>query len=274
MIDSNSVDVDSDVAGLEWTVSDFQELAKLVAVVAVGQAAHAARILDQLEPNKPAISIAALNQAACDQLTITGVTQTQVAALRAHRDGFLFECITWIATRKGASNRTFQKDPHTSSTSQGMDGLVIELEASKQEIRAVTICEDKCTGKPRNKFQAEVMKTFMEHHSGVKRSRELISTAIDLIKSNFPNETEATRAAAKVMDKDYRFYRAALTVDSTMNTAEKRSSLFKDYNNLSGIQQAQRIGAIFVVSEDLRTWFQKLADAVIVEIRSGEVENV
>jgi hypothetical protein len=274
LIKSTPVKVDKDVLGLDWKVSDFQELAKLIAVVAVGQAAHAARILDQLVPNAPALSIPILNKSACDQLTIKGKTQEQKTAAVAHRDGFLFECIAWIATRQGANDRTVQKDPHTSATSQGLDGLVVELHAKKEEVKAVTICEDKCTAYPRSKFQSEVMKTFAEHHEGSKRSRELISTAVDLIKANFPDETKATQAAAKVMDLRYRFYRAALTVDATVVTAEKRAKLFKDYDSLSGIAQAQRIGATFVVKGDLRTWFQQLADAVIGEIKSGKVKNV
>lgn len=49
MIKSNPVTIDKDVSGLNWEVADFQELAKIVAVIAVGQVVHAARILDQLE---------------------------------------------------------------------------------------------------------------------------------------------------------------------------------------------------------------------------------
>lgn len=275
MIESSPVEIDQDVSGLNWEVADFQELAKIVAVIAVGQAVHAARILDQLEKNAPAISIPQLNEAACEQLTIkSGLDPEQEKAARAHRDGFLFECISWIATRQGANDRIFQKDPHISATSQGLDGLVVELEPMKAQIKTVTICEDKCTDYPRKKFRDEVMPTFTEHHGNQVRGRELLATAVDIIKSNFTNGTEALIAAQRVMELGRRRYRAALTVDATIVTPAKRAKLFKDYNELAGIEQSQRIGATFVVSGDLRTWFQQLADAVIAAIKSGKVKSV
>ena len=253
MIKSSPVEIDKDVSGLNWEVADFQELAKIVAVIAVGQVVHAARILDQLEKNAPAISIPQLNEAACEQLTIkSGLNPEQEKAARAHRDGFLFECISWIATRQGANDRIFQKDPHISATSQGLDGLVVELEPMKAQIKTVTICEDKCTDYPRNKFRDEVMPTFTEHHGNQVRGRELLATAVDIIKSKFTNGTEALIAAQRVMELGRRRYRAALTVDATIVTPAKRAKLFKDYNGLAGIEQSQRIGATFVMSGDRR----------------------
>lgn len=275
MIKSSPVKIDKDVSGLNWEVANFQELAKIVAVIAVGQVVHAARILDQLEQNAPVISIPQLNEAACEQLIIkSGLNPEQEKAARAHRDGFLFECISWIATRQGADDRVFQKDPHISATSQGLDGLVVELEPMKAQIKTVTICEDKCTDYPRDKFRDEVMPAFTEHHGNKVRGRELLATAVDIIKSKFTNDTEALLAAQRVMELDCRYYRAALTVDATIVTPEKRAKLFKGYNGLAGIEQSQRIGATFVMSGDLRTWFQQLADAVIAAIKSGKVKSV
>lgn len=274
MINSIPVKVDKDVSGLSWEVSDSKELARLIGVLAVGQAAHAARILEKLVPNAPAVSVAAFNDAACAQLRIKrGLTPEQKTAAVAHRDGFLFECIAWIATRQGANDRTFLKDPHISATSQGLDGLVIELEPKRQRIKAVTICEEKCTGTPRKLFKSQIMPTFTEHHTGSKRSRELLATAVDIIKTNFADATEATKAAARVIDLDCRHYRAALTVSQPMATAAERAQLFADYKDLVNIKQTQRIGATFAVHSDLRDWFEMLAKSVIAEIKSGKVKK-
>ena len=122
----------------------------------------------------------------------------------------------------------------------------------KAQIKTVTICEDKCTDYPRNKCRDEVMPTFTEHHGNQVRGRELLATAVDIIKSEFTNGTEALIAAQRVMDLGCRHYRAALTVDATIVTPEKRAKLFKDYNGLAGIEQSQRIGATFVMSGDRR----------------------
>lgn len=274
LIKSKSVVVDVDVSGQRWEVTDFQELACLVAVITLGQATHAARIISKLEPNAPAFVHSTLCNAARAQLTISGSTGEKKKARIAHRDGFLFECISWIVSRQGAHDRIFQKDPHTSATSQGLDGLIIELHATKQHIKAVTICEDKCTIVPRQKFQSEVLPTFNEHHTGGKRSRELVSCAVDLIKTNFDNDTKATQAASSVMDLKHRSYRAALTVDASIDDPGQRAKLFKDYNSLKNLKKSQRIGATLVIHEELRAWFQSLADAVIDELNKFEASNV
>ncbi|QPB24436.1 hypothetical protein [Rhizobium sp. 007] len=64
---------------------------------------------------------------------------------RYHRDGFLFECISWIVARQSSSSRTFMKDPHIAATTQGLDGLAIEMDPTEPVMVGATIFEDKCT---------------------------------------------------------------------------------------------------------------------------------
>lgn len=117
------------------------------------------------------------------------------------------------------------------------------------------------------------MVTFTEHHEG-KRSPDLIANAVSLIKDSGLNGTDATNAAAKVLDKQFRTYRAALTVDKTITTTKKRKHLFKGYDELANITKDQRVGATFVVDGDLRDYFQNLADRVIHALSEFEEENV
>ena len=42
--------------------------------------------------------------------------------------------------------------------------------------------------------------------------------------------------------------------------------MFRGYDDLDGITQAQRIGATFEIDGDLRAWFQALADEVIASL--------
>jgi len=239
---SKTVEVDDDVAGLLWSVDDLDELARLIAVISVGQAEHAARIIRELEPHGPALSDTQLYAGARGQLRIRGETETQKEASRYHRDGFLFECISWIIARQAGNDRTFMKDPHITSTTQGLDGLMIEMDPNKPVVLQATIFEDKCTENPRKKFKQEVLPTFTDHHEN-KRSRELVANAVVLIKESGLNGTAATRAAATVLDKHFRTYRAALTVGSTINSATKRKKLFKGYKNLADITQSHRRSA-------------------------------
>ncbi|CAB3922717.1 hypothetical protein LMG3410_05567 [Achromobacter aegrifaciens] len=270
---SENVNVDDDVSGLLWSVNDLDDLSKLIAVITLGQAQHAARIIRELEPNGPAFSDADLYAGARGQMRIRGNSEAQREVSRYHRDGFLFECISWITARQSATDRTFLKDPHISSTTQGLDGLSIKMHPVEPIVVGVTIFEDKCTENPRDKFRDEIMPTFTEHHEN-KRSRDLVANAVSLIKEGGLNGTEATRAASRVLDRQYRIYRAALTVDSTLATPGKRKNLFKGYNSLAHITKDQRIGAMLVIDGDLRDWFQDLANNVIGAVDKFEADNV
>lgn len=268
-IKAKVVTVDTDVTGEHWTVGDIGELARVIAIVAIGQAEHASMIVRELQPQRPALSILQLFSQAKKQMNVAGKPDQ----VRYQRDAFLFECISWITAQQTAHPRKYLKVPHIKSTTQGMDGLMIELHATKPQVIRSTIFEDKCTAEPRDKFRDEVLVTFGEHHRH-ERSADLLSTAISLIKESGLDGSAATKAAGPVMDLAYRTYRAALTVDAKINSPDKRSKLFKDYTDLDGITQKQRVGATFVLDESLRDWFQKLADQVVHALTQFENDHV
>ena len=64
---------------------------------------------------------------------------------------------------------------------------------------------------------------------------------------------------------------AALVVGSAALTTpvldgRSRARMFRGYDDLDGITQAQRIGATFEIDGDLRAWFQALAEEVIASL--------
>lgn len=270
-IQSTIVAVDQHVIGHEWSVADMNELACLVAIVLLGQAEHAAEIITTLEPSLPAFTDLDLINDAKRQMEVKGSTEDKKHASRIHRDGFLFECISWIAARQAGDDRTFLKDPHLDPTNHGLDGLIIQLHGTDDEIVRSTICEDKCTTQPRSRFRDDVMTTFREHHYSTKRARDLVANSAALLRVAGLSRTEATKAAAKVMDKSARCYRAALTTGQL--AAFGRTRLFRGYDELDGIDQDQRVGAMLPLALDLRDWFQALADAVINALDSFAAKN-
>ena len=263
VIQSVPVIVDADVAGMEWTVTDVTALAELIAVIALGQAEHAAEIITELDVVSPAYTEIDLAEDAKAQMRISGTTEDQIRSSRTRRDGFLFECISWIEARQKGDERTFLKDPHLDATTHGLDGLILQLAPTTPSIVTATICEDKCTDYPRDKFRDDVLKTFGEHHSN-KRARDLVANAVELIRDSGVHGTAAVLAAARVTDTSLRTYRAALTT-APLQTAGK-VSLFAGYNGLQNITQAQRVGATLPLAGSLREWFQVLADAVIAAL--------
>ncbi len=54
--------IDDDCVGSKWKVENEEQLARLIAIVVMGQAAQAAHIIDELLPAAPAITNDALKK--------------------------------------------------------------------------------------------------------------------------------------------------------------------------------------------------------------------
>ena len=266
----DAVGINEHCTGSRWAAADADHLARIIAIVAMGQAAHAARIIAELLPSEPAVDDNALRIDAKRRLSVRGKTDQKREASRYHRDGLIFETISWIAAQQSTTGKALIRDPHLSSTSQGLDGLMIELDESGAAIAHTTIFEDKCSEHPRDKFRDEIMPAFKAHHEN-RRASELVSTAAALIGKIGLDGTAATKAAARVLDRTCRIYRGGLAVTTEYDTQARRKSLFKNYEGLQGIKPDQRIGATLITSDDLRGWFDELANRAIAYIDSAEI---
>ena len=259
----NSLLIDADCVGSRWAVEDEEHLARLIAIVVMGQAAQAAYIIKELIPASPAFSNDDLRNAEIIKFTVQEVKQIpRVGYPRFQRDGLIFEIISWIAARQVAGNNCFLKDPHVSSTSQGLDGLMIELTEDGSEVFRSTIFEDKCTINPRSTFTQNVIPGFLDRH-GNKRSAELIATAASLIKLSGIGDAAAMRMVEKVLDKSTRYYRAGFALTADFDTDDARKKLFSGYDKIEGITAEQRIGASLIIDDQLRDWFDSLATRIV-----------
>jgi hypothetical protein len=239
----------------------------------MGQAAQAVHILRELEPAAPAFTNAELSGEAKITLTVQDEKQTpRIGYPRWQRDGFIFEAISWIAARQTHDKHTFMKDPHVSSTSQGLDGLMLELNSAKTEIVRTTVLEDKCTSHPTDTFNNKVIPAFLDRHRN-KRSAEIVAAATVLLRMAGIDNGAAAKLAAAVTDRDKRRYRAAFAVTEEFDTQERRAALFAKYGDIDGILQEQRVGACLVVPPKLRDWFDTLAAKAVVYLKSLEKEE-
>jgi hypothetical protein len=255
---TKTVAIDADCTGDRWTAQDEDQLAKLIAIIAMGQATEAAHILTELLPAAPAFTTADLVAEARRRLTVQEDSDfPKTGSPVAHRDGFIFEAISWIAARQAYGENKYLKDPHVSATTQGLDGLMIELADSKTEIVRTTIFEDKCVDDPRPTF-LRVIKELMKRHRN-ERSAELVAGATTLLRIAGVKERDAARLAAAVMDVTKRSYRAAFALTKAFDTQPERQKLFKGYEKLDGIKAEQRVGAGLIVVGEMREWFAALA---------------
>ena len=267
------VDINEHCTGSRWTAVDLDLLARIIAIIAMGQATHAAQIINELLPGEPAINDEALTADAKQALSISGKTDKERDVSRYHRDGLIFEAISWASAQQATNSKALLRDPHVKSTTQGLDGLMIELEGKHSEIRRVTIFEDKCSEDPRRVFRTEIMPAFLAYHQKL-RANELLAAAAALLGKAGVRGTKASQAAARVLDKEYRAYRGCLAITPEDDSQERRDRLFKGYEKLGGITASQRVGGVLVTANDLRAWFDQLANLAIAYINSlgtGEV---
>lgn len=264
--------IDDDCVGSKWKVENEEQLAKLIAIVVMGQAAQAAHIIDNLLPAAPAFTDEALKKEAIIKFTVQDVAQTpRTGYPRIQRDGLIFEIISWIAAKQVSGDRCFLKDPHTSSTSQGLDGIMIELNDDGSEILKSTIFEDKCTDNPRDTFTQKVIPGFLDRH-GNTRNAELVAAAATLIKLSGVSNVQSMSMVPKVLDNSCRQYRASFALTQEFDNAEAQKALFIGYNKILNIKQKQRIGASLIVEGKLRDWFDALAAKIIVYIKQLDLE--
>jgi hypothetical protein len=255
---TKAVAIDADCTGDRWNVQDEAELAKFVAIIAMGQAKEAARILAELASPAPAYVHEALIAEAKRRLTVQDDDlRPRTGYPRQQRDGYMFEMISWIAARQTHGTNAYLKDPHHSATIQGLDGLMIEVEDATEVIVRTTIFEDKCTDHPRSKF-LKVMEAFSAYHRN-ERAVELVAGASALLHTADIKEDDVARTAAAVMDRGKRRYRAAFALTKAYDDVKQRQSLFKGYAGLDGLSKDQRIGASLIVDGKMRAWFDALA---------------
>jgi len=272
-LSTQAVPIDDQCVGDRWIPHDETNLAKLIAIIAMGQAAYAAHILRELLPASPAFSDTDLRQEARVRMSIQEDGKLpRTGYPRWQRDGFIFEAISWIAARQVYGKDVLLKDPHVSSTSQGLDGLMIELAHDKSKVTLTTIFEDKCTDKPRDTFLQKVIPTFLDRHKN-KRAAELVATASALLRMSGIDEGAAAKLAANVMDRTQRRYRAAFALPKEQDNQTERQKLFKGYDALDGLTQDRRVGASLIIEGEVRDWFDGLAAQAITYLDKLETEE-
>lgn len=270
VLSTASVNIDADCVGERWETTNFELLARAIAIIAMGQASYAARIVTGLTPNKVEYSDQQLRVEARIRLTCDDTkARPKKGYPQWQRDGFIFQAISYLAA-KNANLTALIKSPHHSATSQGLDGLMIEMNAEKTGIERTTLCEDKCVDDARATFLSDVLPEFIRRQKN-ERNAEIIAAAEALIQTAGIDEMTAAEFASEVTDTKKRRYRSAFAV--SVDSEKERKRIFADFNRVEDIGQTQRLGASFIVPPDMREWFESLAKEAISYLDSLEEQK-
>ena len=242
--------------GSEWVVVDQDALAEQVARIAVGQFSHVSRILLGEAATATKVRQAAKKDA-------VGLLTPKPNEEPWHRDGWVFQAISWIAAHHGGGVAI--RAPHLIKAHKGFDGLKLEL-SDAGAVTGVIVFEDKATANPRDTIRDDVWPGITKLEQG-ERSNELgqeVSALLQTQLRTFP-DLDVEAAVEEIAWKEARRYRVAITVDKSHATPEPRLALFKGFESKAPGAISRRIAETMLV-QDLRPWMQAFADLVIAEI--------
>jgi hypothetical protein len=229
-------------------------LADHVARVAVGQSRHVAKILVGVG-GAPPPTTEAIREAAIGLLVVPH------GADPWHRDGWIFQVISWIAATKNHPHAVVRA-PHMIHAHKGFDGLLLEIDEAEGTVTAAVIFEDKATDNPRKTIREEVWPDFRKLEAGDREN--FLSAEVTSLLATQPT-IEPDKAIEKIIWQQVRRYRVSITVGASHATDRGRLQLFKGYDAVAAGDVQRRRGEIFEVT-DLRPWVQTLAESAIEKI--------
>lgn len=252
--------------GHEWHIADEDELARLVACLVLGQHVHVSRIIAALSERT------ALTH---DEMIDNAINQLSTPATDSHRwnrDGWVFQMISWIAASLTINGDVAAiRAPHPRPADKGLDGIIVYLTASAENIQHVVICEDKATADPRNTITSKVWPEFKDFETG-RRDAEIVSDVqIALGVSGYENAHELVES---VHWNKRRHYRLSITAFPKHDNPEQRRLLFQGYSDkVTG--DIERRGAELILFQDVRGWMDGLCLCVVEHLRAmREVNDV
>lgn len=229
-------------SGCRWTIDDDDELAKLVARVALGQSHYALRILKETGFVGPKAAASTLTGAIA-LLTATNPEEPW------HRDGWLFQVISWIAAHMQEPNGLIM-EPHMIHAHKGFDGVHVRLNADTGGVETVVICEEKATKNAR-KMVLRIWDEFKGMEKGDSDHR-LISEVMVILK--LKGGLDVDKAIEKLIWNNARAYRVAITTKQDADL----DSIFEGYSDTVAGQITKRRSEVLPLAK-LRPWMDAIA---------------
>lgn len=230
-----------DWSGSSWEIASDDELAKLVARVALGQSHFSLRILRETGFIGPKAAASTL-PGALKLLTAADPTKPY------HRDGWLFQVISWIAANLQDPGGLIM-EPHMIHAHKGFDGVHVRMHGGN--VSAVVICEEKATKNPRKMVRDSIWKEFESMQRGDSDHR-LLSEVLVLLKSG--KGFDLDKAIEQLVWNNARAYRVAITVAD-----EDIEDIFEGYADVVSGNVLRRRSEVLPLKK-LRPWMAAVAE--------------
>lgn len=268
----------------EWTIGK-KNRAKLVEILAylyLRQEENAQRVISALEPRRR-VSKGRVVQNVVRKLTAphsedvelfkSGTPEQKASAKQRirtaiiHRDGLLFQHVSWIAARLALPN-SYMTSPHVRQADKGFDGFIIELDGSGDAIKRVVLCEDKASKSPRSLISSSVWPEIGTIILG-DRDDEILADLVTLLKS-IP-DIDAEAAVDEMFWEGAREFRVAVATGEDQRKAGSFLHIIAGFEAAAGGDVESRTAGVLAF-DDVRKGLSQLAGEVALKVQ--EISNV
>ena len=251
----------------DYEVVDKQLLAEWIAIMVLGHYGHIYRIIEKLAPLE-----VPSNNALIDYILTKLNVPVDNDVLIEHRDGWLFQMMSWIALNiklhADYPNCTIHMvAPHDAPAKHGIDGLAMVVTADNQ-IGKIIITEDKCTTDPRTLVKNKVLPEFLDFENN-KYDNKLTSELTQLVNPATHPDQYIALYPSFANHRNWT-YRIGITREKCHDSDKGRKRLFKDYDEAVGGNVDRRKGASINLP-DMRAWMQDLSNRVASILESKKV---
>lgn len=246
--------------GARWTITDEEELARMVARIALGQSRHVAAILTCIDKKAPSTR-ADTAAGAITMLTVPVGTDPY------HRDGWVFQAISWIAAHRSSSG-AIVRAPHNIVAHKGFDGIQLKLDEANENVIAVVIFEDKATDLHRKTVRQDVWPGIRALEEG-QRMPELIQETGGILEAHinrFP-DLDIDAAVEAIVWEQARYYRVAITTEADHDKDKRRASLFKGFDKVAPGDVLRRQAETISIP-NLRNWMSQFSANAVKHIEA------
>ena len=248
--------------GYRWEVRDEPALAQLVAWILEGHYHHAAQILARLDSSRP-IPSSTIKRQAVGLVTLPPKTGNE--AVRWHRDGLVFQHISWLAAHCNAPGTIASSFPHFRTAHKGFDALLVPLKDRTTALDGIVICEDKATTNPRNQIVEKVWPEIRTIEAG-ERDAELNGELTAILRNSGIQNLEQVITAAHWLNK--KIYRISITVDPSHEPERERRKLFKGFDKHAPGAEPTRRRAETLCLNSMRNWMDEFCGRITTAIQS------
>ena len=245
---------------------------------------HAARVIGILDPGPAglpgrvfdnAISLLRydITDIAADltssDLSVAAKAEKARDTLIAHRDGLLFQHISWVAA-KLQFPAALACPPHVRKADKGFDGLLIEIDRSANNLSRLVLCEDKATSNPRPLVTGKIWPEISLIMQGEK-DLEILDAVTALLERMNDVDQEAVLIAAS-WDR-VRQFRVALTAGHDQERDGGYHHLFNGYDDYAIGPLQTRLGNVMAL-DNVRAFLNELAEKVIAKLEEMRAAGV